>query len=1161
MNKPQLALIAGLLASAGIAHAAAVALPASAALPLGTSTTRGFTVRSVQGPATPLLANSSIRAVKQLDGTLTDSAGAVVPNEAISGSNGDGSYNVDVISFEKDAADFDVVDTTGTPLWSFSGTQFFPGIPGTGAHTDNFATEVIGFIELPQGVTTFGVSVATDRTDVNDDDSYIVYVAANPHDAFGAKVGEFQRNAPAFTGNTHNENTFSVDAPVAGIYPFRILYWQTSHGANLQLYTIDDASGDRILVNDTSADGRALKAYRDSSVAEANGPYVAEVSPSPGSAGNSAAAPIQAVIVDGTATVTTANVKLFLNNVQVTPQTLSKSGNTITVKFDPNATRPDVANNVRIEYTDSLGTKRTAAWTFDILTSGSSATTVTGQWDFDAGDLSATVGKPLTFFSPTAQQKTQFATTTTLGISDINGAAARVMVVPGDLDRNIGYVMDHGIAPNGGGTKVNQYTLIFDIYVDTSGPGAASLLQISSLANTDDGDLFWQGSNFGQGTDGYNGRGTFTAGAWHRVVAAYDEAANPAVVTKFVDGIKQDDWTANQGLDNPRRALQPTAILFGDGDQDERRLMYVNSIQIRSGKITDAEAAALGGPAASGIPQAIPASSATGQWDFDYADLKSTLGKNLTYFDPTFDGPTGSTDDKTSFGTTTDFGISDIAGKEAKVVRVPGTLDRRIGYVMDHQIAPNGGGTKVNQYTLIYDIYVDNAGPGAASLLQVSSLANTDDGDLFWQGSNFGQGTDGYNGRGTFTPGEWHRVVAAYDEAATPPVVAKFVDGIKQDDWTANQGLDNPRRALQPTAILFGDGDQDERRIMYVNSIQVRAGRISDAEAVLLGGPSADGIPVVIPTSNVTGQWDFNFGDLGATIGSNLAYFDPTFDGPTGATDDKTTFGDEATLGVGAICEGPNCPAVGEKLMRVPGTLDRRIGYIMTHRIPPNGGGTKVNQYTLIFDIYVDTSGPGAASLLQVSSLANTDDGDLFWQGGNFGQGTDGYKGTGAFTAGEWHRVIAAYDEAANPPVVTKFVDGIKQDDWMANQGLDNPRRALQPTAILFGDGDQDERRIMYVNSIQIRSAKLTDAEMEALGKPAVGGIPILIPALASAPMLTIARSGGSVVVSWPLDVTGYTLQSSPTVEGPTWTTVTGVTANSATINPTGGALFLRLIK
>ena len=238
---------------------------------------------------------------------------------------------------------------------------------------------------------------------------------------------------------------------------------------------------------------------------------------------------------------------------------------------------------------------------------------------------------------------------------------------------------------------------------------------------------------------------------------------------------------------------------------------------------------------------------------------------------------------------------------------------------MTHGIAPNGGGTRVNQYTLVLDVYVATTGPGAASLLQTSSAANTDDGDLFWQGSNFGQGTGGYNGKGTFTAGAWHRVAAAYDMAANPPVVVKYVDGIKQDDWTANQSLDNARRSLAPTAILFADGDQDERREMYVNSIQIRAGRLSDAELALLGAPTAAGIPATLPASNVTGQWDFDFADLSATVGSPLDYLD----GAEGLTKAGTLFG---TTGEAEFAEVPGIDGQPAKVMRIPGDLDRNIG-------------------------------------------------------------------------------------------------------------------------------------------------------------------------------------------------------------------------------------------
>jgi hypothetical protein len=562
----------------------------------------------------------------------------------------------------------------------------------------------------------------------------------------------------------------------------------------------------------------------------------------------------------------------------------------------------------------------------------------------------------------------------------------------------------------------------------------------------------------------------------------------------------------------------------------------------------------LSGPDACGITSDLPSTDVTGQWDFDRGDLSATIGTALQYFDPTYDGPTGSAATKTEFGTTTDFAISDINGQVAQVMKVPGELTRQLGYVMTHGISPNGGGTRVNQYTLSMDVYVDTAGPGAASLLQISSLNNTDDGDLFWQGNQFGQGTGGYNGTGQFTAGSWHRIAAAYDEAATPPVVTKYVDGIKQDDWTANQGLDNPRRALQAMAILFGDGDQDERRVMYVNSIQIRPRKLTDAELTALGGPSASGIPVALPTSNVTGQWDFNRGDLAATVGKALDYFDPTYDGPNGSAAVKTEFGATTDFGISDIN--------GEvaQVVKVPGDLTRQLGYIMTHSIAPNGGGTRVNQYTLSMDVFVDTSGPGAASLLQISSLNNTDDGDLFWQGNNFGQGTGGYNGTGQFTAGAWHRMVAAYNEAANPPVVVKYVDGIFQDNWTANQGLDNPRRALQSTAILFGDGDQDERRVMYVNSVQIRSAPLSDAEMIALAGPQASGIPVVVP-LEPRPRLCFGTAARKLVLLWPVSAQGWTLECATSLTLKDWTAVPGVANNSVIVDIGTGNKFFRLKK
>ncbi|MBL9169635.1 MAG: hypothetical protein JNN07_17985 [Verrucomicrobiales bacterium] len=1126
--------------------AADVTLPAGAALPGSTTLgAPGFTSRLVVAPEGTVLQNTLLRALQQLNGTLQDAEGNLVANTAVPGANANGSYDVDFVDFSTSLFEDPSIQWWG----NFPYEIVFPGLP-EGAPAEMFASETVAYLRLSAGTYTMGVTAGYDRTDNVDDDGWRLYCGPNPRSFFSPVIAEFQRTGAAFPNATQtragNTNEFNVIVPVEGIYPFRLVHWQTKGSTQLEWYLVEAAGTEsefRYLINDPNM-GAGL-AYRSVESPIATGPAVVEISPLPDSSGVPPTAPVEAIIQDGLSAVNDASIKLYLNNGAVTPQSIQRDGKLLKVKYTPNASRTAADNLIRIEFADAGGVSQTNSWRFSINLSGAPRTLVRGQWDFDQGNLGATVGTALEYLdgpSGLTASGTEFGTTADLGIPDINGVPARVMKVPGDRKKEIGYKMFHGIAPNGGGTLVNQYTLIMDVYVDTTGPGAASLLQVNSPNNTDDGDLFWQGNNFGQGNGGYNGTGAFTAGAWHRIVAAYDEAANPPVVTKYVDGIKQDDWTANQGLDAPRRALRDVAILFGDGDEDERRTMFVNSIQIREGKLSDAEMVLLGGPDAAGIPSELDPVSVAGQWDFEAKNLAATVGKPLEYLD----GADGLTKAGTEFGTTTDLGISDIDGVPANVMKVPGDRKKEIGYKMFHGIAPNGGGTLVNQFTLIMDIYVDVSGPGAASLLQINSPDNTDDGDLFWQGGNFGQGNGGYNGTGAFTAGSWHRIAAAYDQAANPPVVTKYVDGIKQDDWTANQGLDAPRRALRDLAILFGDGDEDERRTMYVNSIQIRPGKLSDAQLALLGGPSAAGIPLVLPQSNVTGQWDFDGKSLAATIGKPLEYLD----GPDGLTKAGTEFGTTTDLAVADI------DGVPADVMKVPGDRKKEIGYKMFHGIAPNGGGTLVNQYTLIMDIFVEASGPGAASLLQINSPDNTDDGDLFWQGSNFGQGNGGYNGTGAFTAGEWHRIAAAYNEAATPPVVTKYVDGIFQDDWTANQGLDAPRRALRNFAILFGDGDEDERRTMWVNSIQIRSGAMSKAELQNLGGPSAAGIPI-----ASSPALTVRSSGGVTKLSWPTWAVGYVLESTTDVNNPDWQPVVGAGANSASVAATDSVRFFRLRK
>ena len=207
--------IAVLLTSQAVA--ATNSLPLSTALGLGTSNTRGFVVRTVQAPPGVAVENTLARALSQLNGTLGGPNGNLLPNDAVPGPLGGGAYPVDTVNFEVDGNPFDLVDSNGNTLASFAPT-LFPGIPGFNNSRDGFAVEVVGFVQLPAGITTFGVSVGTDRTDLKDDDSYVVYVGRNPRDAFNLKIGEFERFAPPLLDHSKNENPFSVDALIFGRY-------------------------------------------------------------------------------------------------------------------------------------------------------------------------------------------------------------------------------------------------------------------------------------------------------------------------------------------------------------------------------------------------------------------------------------------------------------------------------------------------------------------------------------------------------------------------------------------------------------------------------------------------------------------------------------------------------------------------------------------------------------------------------------------------------------------------------------------------------------------------------------------------------------------------------------------------------------------------------
>jgi hypothetical protein len=233
-----------------------------------------------------------------------------------------------------------------------------------------------------------------------------------------------------------------------------------------------------------------------------------------------------------------------------------------------------------------------------------------------------------------------------------------------------------------------------------------------------------------------------------------------------------------------------------------------------------------------------------GQWDFNSSNLTATVGSPLTFVG----GPGGLTDLNTAFGTTTGFGIPNIGGTNAVVMRFPAATNG-MGYNMVTP-GPNGGST-VNQYTLIMDVLYPSA-----SDAKIRPLIQTEDGThlgsqqfLVVDTSNgVGPrkiGSGGVTGPyvGSLAPNTWYRlglVVTAGD------TIRVFADG--QEIGSFDGGAADGFFALNPsaTALILAD-TANSAALGYVNSIQIRDSALTAGQMAALGAASAAGIPSVIP--------------------------------------------------------------------------------------------------------------------------------------------------------------------------------------------------------------------------------------------------------------------------------------------------------------------------
>jgi hypothetical protein len=203
-------------------------LKAANAAPPGSGRDPGFSVRLVQSLQNQPLANSLARAEQQL---------ATPPQIPIDLTT---NTTAQVINFTQRLVPDDPPPADG----NFQDAATFPGLDPFG-NTDDIAMEVLAYLELTAGRHTFGVT---------SDDGFELRSGASFTDPNALVLG-------VKTSGTY-DGTFDVIAEATGLYPFRLVWFERGGGAHLELFTVDPATGDRLLVNDP-AQPRAIRAFRE----------------------------------------------------------------------------------------------------------------------------------------------------------------------------------------------------------------------------------------------------------------------------------------------------------------------------------------------------------------------------------------------------------------------------------------------------------------------------------------------------------------------------------------------------------------------------------------------------------------------------------------------------------------------------------------------------------------------------------------------------------------------------------------------------------------------------------------------------------------------------------------------------------------------------------
>jgi hypothetical protein len=154
------------------------------------------------------------------------------------------------------------------------------------------------------------------------------------------------------------------------------------------------------------------------------------------------------------------------------------------------------------------------------------------------------------------------------------------------------------------------------------------------------------------------------------------------------------------------------------------------------------------------------------------------------------------------------------------------------------------------------------------------------------------------------------------------------------------------------------------------------------------------------------------------------------------------------------------------------------------HGFQPKNGETKINEYTIMWDIRLpdETGMPESKyySLMSCRTIDNSKDQDFaIKKSGAFGIGDLGYTSSSTLTKGKWYRVVLAAKAGSS---FTYYVNGSKVYDGNAAKGTIDGHFSLLPEGVFFFSDDDGDDSTIDASAIAIWDRQLTADEVKKLG-------------------------------------------------------------------------------